>query len=185
MALGAVILVGGASSRMGRDKALLDWGGRRAVDRVADLARAAGARAVMTAGGDYGLAFVADPAPQAGPVAGILAAAPVLRAAGCDRVLLLAVDAPTLRRDDLVPLLAAEPPGAAYAGFPLPAVLSLAALPDDAEAGWPLRRLGERAGLAVLPCPVELERRIRGANTPEERDALLSSWAPDADLPET
>ncbi len=174
--IGAVILVGGASSRMGVDKAALDWGGRRAVDRVADLARAAGAALVMTAGGDYGLPFVADPEPQAGPVAGVLAALPVLRAAGADRVLLLAVDAPTLRADDLAPLLATLAPGAAYDGFPLPATMDLNAAPPDAQADWPLRRLMERAGLKILPCQTALARRLRGANTPRERQDLLADW---------
>ncbi|HEY0651236.1 NTP transferase domain-containing protein, partial [Phenylobacterium sp.] len=50
MALGVVILTGGASSRMGADKAALLWGGRRAVDRLADLARELGAAAVLTSG---------------------------------------------------------------------------------------------------------------------------------------
>ena len=43
MQLGAIILSGGASSRMGVDKAAMDWLGRRAVDRVADLAFEVGA----------------------------------------------------------------------------------------------------------------------------------------------
>jgi len=176
MGLGAVILVGGASSRMGVDKASLDWDGQRAVDRVADLARAAGAGLVLTAGGDYGLPFVADPTPQAGPVAGIVAATTRLRGAGVDRVLILAVDAPTLGLADLAPLLAAPEPGAAYAGFPLPSVIALASLPEGVGANWPLRRLVEQAGLATLPCPPELAQRLRGANTPEERAALLSTW---------
>ena len=72
--LGVVILTGGASRRMGTDKAAQIWGGRRAVDRLADLARALGAVRVVTAGdGDYGLARAPDPAPQSGPVAGVLA----------------------------------------------------------------------------------------------------------------
>ena len=69
MKLGAIILVGGASSRMGTDKAAQEWDGRRAVDLIADLARLAGAQFILTAGGDYGLPFVADPERLAGPTA--------------------------------------------------------------------------------------------------------------------
>lgn len=165
--LGAIILCGGASRRMGRDKAALDWDGRRAVDRVADLARGGGAQVLVTAGGDLGLPWVADDAAGAGPVGGVLAGA---RALGTSRLLVLAVDAPTITPDDLAPLLAT---GGYYEGLPVPMVLDAAALPPDAEAGWPLRRLVERAGLVALPVPEDALARLRGANTPEERDALL------------
>jgi molybdopterin-guanine dinucleotide biosynthesis protein A len=167
--LGAIILCGGGSQRMGRDKAVLDWGGRRAVDRVADLARAAGAQALVTAGADLGWPWVADDAAGAGPVGGVLAGA---RALGTARLLVLAVDAPTITPGDLAPLLAT---GGCYEGLPLPMVLDAAALPADAEAGWPLRRLVERAGLVALPVPDGALQRLRGANTPEERDGLLGS----------
>ena len=169
--LGAVILVGGASSRMGQDKALLNWGGQRAVDRVADLAHALGSESVLTAGGDYGLPFVLDPSPQAGPVSGIVAAAERLAAEGCDRALILAVDAPTLTPDDLAPLL--EPlEGGYYDAYPLPMVLPLAAIDGAAKADWPLRRLVERAGLKPFQPTAEIALRLRGANTPDERAAL-------------
>ena len=171
--LGAIILVGGASLRMGADKALQDWGGLRAVDRVAELARRAGAELVVSAGGDYGLPSVPDPERHAGPVAGLLAGVAALGEAGLERALVLAVDAPTLRAEDLAPLLA-EPDGASYRDFPLPMVLPLGALPHDAERDWPLRRLVERAGLRQLDCPDDVARRVRGANTPEERQALLA-----------
>jgi len=169
--LGAIILVGGASSRMGRDKAALDWDGQRAVDRVVALARGVGAAAVVTAGGDYGWPHVPDAAPGGGPVGGLLAGAAWLRAAGMDRALALAVDAPSLTPQDLAPLVAAPPPGAAYEGFPLPCVFALG-LERAAAADWPLRRFVERAGLAVLACTPEQARRLRGANTPEELAAL-------------
>jgi molybdopterin-guanine dinucleotide biosynthesis protein A len=55
---GVLILTGGGSRRMGRDKAALDWGGVRAVDRLAELARALGAQRVLTVGADLGLPFV-------------------------------------------------------------------------------------------------------------------------------
>jgi molybdenum cofactor guanylyltransferase len=169
--LGAVILCGGGSTRMGQDKALLDWGGVRAVDRVAALARAAGAEVVLTAGRDYGLDWVPDPEDGAGPVGGVLAGATALRARGCARALVLAVDAPTLTVDDLAPLLAVDA-GATFEVSPVPMVLPLGSVPEGAQAGWPLRRLVERAGLVVLPCPEEAKARLLGANTPEERDRL-------------
>src|SRR4051794_11241884 len=58
MELGALILTGGASSRMGVDKAAAAWSGVRAVDRVVALAKALGAQPVLTAGAvDYGYSF--------------------------------------------------------------------------------------------------------------------------------
>jgi len=169
---GAIILTGGASRRMGADKAALDWDGQRAVDRVAALASAAGAVRVLTAGRDHGLDHVDDPSPGAGPVGGVLAGARALLAQGLKRALVLAVDAPTATVEDLAPLLAAEAPGAVYDGLPVPMVVSLSALPEDAEADWPLRRLVERAGLVALACDEAMRARLRGANTPEERAAL-------------
>jgi MobA-like NTP transferase domain len=50
MRFGAMILCGGASSRRGADKGALDWLGRRAIDRVADLSAQSGATAVVTVG---------------------------------------------------------------------------------------------------------------------------------------
>lgn len=177
--LGAIILTGGASSRMGEDKALLDWAGVRAIDRVAQLARALGAEPVVTAGqGDYGLPNVADDQPLGGPVGGVLAGARALAAAGCRRAVVLAVDAPTLQPEDLAPLMAAADPGAVYEGLHLPMKLELAAIPATAEAGWPVMRLAERAGLARLACPPGAALRLRGANTPKERAALLAELGP-------
>ena len=175
---GAIILVGGASERMGEDKAAMDWGGVRAVDRVAGLARSVGAEPVLTAGGDYGLPFVEDPEPLGGPVGGVLAGCAALASAGCRRALILAVDAPTLTAHDLAPLLAADAPGAAYSGFPAPMVIELSAVPRDLAVNAPFRRFVDQAGVQQLPVPPGAETRLRGANTPRERAALLRAPAP-------
>lgn len=182
MTLAAFILVGGGSRRMGQDKALLEWGGRRAVDRLASLARSLGAGAVATVGGDYGLPWLADPTPGAGPAGGVRAACGWSADNGYGRCLVMAVDAALLGPEDLAPLLAAKGPGACYAGLPLPMVIGAHALPPDLQDGWPLRRLAERAGLTWLPLAPEAARRVRGANTPEERAGLLGAWGggPDA-----
>ena len=181
MRLGAVILVGGASSRMGTDKAAQVWEGKRAVDLVAELARAAGAQLVLTAGGDYGLPFVTDPFEGAGPAAGVFAGVARLGEEAMSHALLLAVDAPTIEVCDLATLFAAPDPGAAFAGYPLPAVMVLTAVPWEAQPDWSLRRLIERACLAAPEAPAELTLRLRGANTPAERAAVLQAWKKGAD----
>ncbi len=172
--LGAIILTGGRSSRMGADKAAQAWGeGLRAIDRVVLLATRLGSMRTVTCGeGDFGLPWATDPAPFSGPVAGVLAGL-ALMGEDIGRVLVLAVDAPTIRAEDLAPLLAAPAPGAAFAGLPVPMVFSLSAVPAEPQDGWPLRRWVERAGLAILEPPPGAGLRLRGANTPEERDALL------------
>lgn len=174
---GAIILAGGASRRMGADKALQMWGGVRAIDRVAELARSVGAEPVVTAGGAYRLPWAPDPTPQAGPVAGVLVGAQYLQGAGIERALVLAVDAPTLRREDLEVLLG-EPAGACYLGFPLPLAVPLANLPRAWPGDWPLQRLVEYARPRVLRCSPEVAVRVKGANTLSEREALLAEFFP-------
>lgn len=160
---------------MGVDKAAQAWLGRRAVDRVADLAVVSGAATVVTVGAEhYGLPSVADEPPLGGPVGGVLAGAKVLADAGCGRALVLAVDAPSLTAADLAPLLTAPAPGAAYEGLHFPLVVALEALPAEAEAGWPMARLLERAGVTRPLPPPEARLRLRGANTPDELTALLA-----------
>jgi molybdopterin-guanine dinucleotide biosynthesis protein A len=159
---------------MGTDKARLDWDGTPALDRLVVLSRELGIDRVLTAGADHGLPAVLDAKPGEGPCGGILAAALRLRADGYDRALIVAVDAPTLLASDIQPLMAAGGPGAAYEGLPLPMVIDLAVIPAATEAGWPLKRLVQTAGLAVLPCSEQARPRLRGANTPEEHLRLLA-----------
>jgi len=100
-----VVLTGGASSRMGRDKALIEVDGSAMAVRVAAALAAGGCDTVCCQGGDVealgalGLVAVPDPTPHAGPLAAIAAALaaaepePILVAA-CD---LVDLDASTVR----------------------------------------------------------------------------------------
>ncbi len=90
------VLAGGASRRMGRDKALLPWEGTTLLDHALRRLRAVcGAVAIL--GGspdryaDQGAPVVPDAVHGAGPLAALLAA---LEHARTDVVLLLAVDLP-------------------------------------------------------------------------------------------
>jgi len=101
------VLCGGASRRMGRDKATLLLDGRPLAVRVADELRAAGAGRVEAVGGDAdalrraGLVHRPDRWPGEGPLGGIVTAlgapagADVVVVASCD---LLAPDRLALRR---------------------------------------------------------------------------------------
>ncbi|HEX6237614.1 MAG TPA: molybdenum cofactor guanylyltransferase [Acidimicrobiales bacterium] len=74
------VLCGGASSRMGRDKALIVLDGRPLAVRVAEALARAGARRVAAIGGDgaalaaAGLDPVPDDWPGAGPLGGLVTA---------------------------------------------------------------------------------------------------------------
>lgn len=63
--------------------------------------------------------------------------------------------------------------GAAFADLHFPFVIGLGALPAGAGAGWPVARLIERAGLARVVARPEARARLRGANTPADRETLL------------
>ncbi len=167
---------------MGDDKAALEWCGVRAIDRVTSLAKAAGAANIVTVGHtNYGLPFVPDAVRDAGPIGGVLAGAAALAALGLQRVLVLAVDAPTIRLEDIRPLLASPTSAAAFEGFHLPFVADIASLPILMPSNWPLARLIDAMGAARPPCRKHATPRIRGANTPAERQALLEDLADLAD----
>jgi molybdopterin-guanine dinucleotide biosynthesis protein A len=104
MNFSAVILAGGKSSRMGRDKAWLEVDGEPLLARQIQLVRATGAREILISGradGDYapfGCPVVRDEWPGAGPLGGLAAA---LEAALAPLLLVLAVDMPHMTEDCL------------------------------------------------------------------------------------
>lgn len=95
------VLCGGASRRMGRDKALIEVDGRPLAARVADAVAEAGAGAVVAVGGDLaalraaGLAAVPDDEPGAGPLVGVVTALAVAGSEGA-----------TARREGAAPVAA-------------------------------------------------------------------------------
>lgn len=80
MRRGGAVLTGGASTRMGRDKALVTVGGRPMAQIVADALAAAGCDEVVLIGGDaaqlgvLSIPVIADREPGSGPLGGVLAA---------------------------------------------------------------------------------------------------------------
>ena len=91
-----VILAGGRSSRMGTDKALIEFDGEPLGERVLRMLRAACDPILVASGdgrrlGSLGVPQVADVVAEAGPLGGIVAG---LEAAETDLVAVVAVDMP-------------------------------------------------------------------------------------------
>jgi molybdenum cofactor guanylyltransferase len=129
-----IVLAGGASSRMGRDKATLALHGRSLLQHAVDTLRAAGADPVLVSGDRPGFDCVPDRTPGLGPLGGlasVLTARPDLH----DRLLLvMAVDTPRLQPPALRALARAagrQGPGAHFERNPLP----LAVRADSAAIG--------------------------------------------------
>jgi molybdenum cofactor guanylyltransferase len=98
---GAAILAGGRSSRMGRDKALLEIDGRRLLDRCADALRPIASPIIVVADTPDRFSLpayrtVADLYPGAGPVGAIVTA---LLALGEGWHLIVACDMPFLKTE--------------------------------------------------------------------------------------
>lgn len=109
-----VVLAGGLSSRMGRDKALLAWQGRPLIERQLAVLRAAGVDDVRVSGDRAAYGGIADAIPQAGPLGGL---AGVARAQMEDvDLLVVPVDMPLLQAG-LLQRLRTERPQARSLGF--------------------------------------------------------------------
>ena len=171
-----IVLAGGRSSRMGRDKARLSYRGRHLVDWMADMLRAGGATETYVsspADRTYpGHRCIADASPDAGPVGGILSV--VTSVSGYDGYLVVPVDMPLLTPEMLARLMRQR--GAChYAGTPLPAFLPDSAALRSHPASGSVKAL--LATLAARPVPLaqgDQDRLVNG-NTQREWAAIQTA----------
>ena len=150
--LAGAVLTGGASSRMGRDKAALEWSGVPGATRTAQLLASLCEEVVLVGGAPPVSApgrRVADPA---GPRCALRGLVGALEACSAPRVFVVATDLPLLG-PELLLALAAWPAGAAV-------------VPRDARGPHPLCALYERE--PVLP----VARRLLDAGRLALRELL-------------
>jgi molybdopterin-guanine dinucleotide biosynthesis protein A len=174
------VLAGGRSSRMGRDKALLECNGSRLIGRVAEVvAAAAGVVAIIgdpAKYGKFGYPVHPDVFVGCGPLAGIHAA---LKATSADWNLVVACDMPDVNAAFLRELLrraeerAADclvPAGASGRLEPLCAVYHRRALPTiERSLDNGIRKVVDGlAGLRIEVLRLDRAGPFRNVNTPEE-----------------
>ncbi|GAB1596388.1 molybdenum cofactor guanylyltransferase [Lysobacter claricitrinus] len=173
-----VVLAGGRSSRMGRDKAVLVLDGRTLLDRAIDVLRDAGATNVIVSGDRSMHDGVADRIPDAGPVGGI---ASVLSRVPDGAMVVIPVDVPLLDAVTLRTLVASlsEAPAACFKGHPLPWAVRVDARARDAveqllrdnPEGPSMRALHAAvAGIEITPPTADV---LHNVNTPADLDGVV------------
>lgn len=170
------MLAGGQSSRMGRDKASLLWGGQTLLERARSQLSAAGAHRVVICGRAGMQDGVADAQGGQGPLSALAQLSSHLE----DGIhLIVPVDMPLLSVALLQHLRLADVPCAAFESHPLPMRLqlgpqvrevleTLSRLPDSQRSLRALQRALDATLLDTLPW----RSQLRGCNTPEEWEAL-------------
>ena len=154
--IAGLVLAGGRSARMGRDKALLEWHGISLLDRARTLLRAAGACAIHVGGRPEQADGLPDSEPHAGPARAILDAAAALHAS-CDYLLIIPVDMPLLRPEHLTPLLTgASGQARHWQDHPLPALVPVSARSLVDQDIHSIKRLLATLGAEALELPAGL-----------------------------
>jgi len=174
-----VVLAGGRSRRMGRDKALLDWQGRTLLEHAVARFAAAGIAPVVVSGERPAQAGIPDTHAEAGPLAGLLA---VARAHPGRWLVAVPVDMPLLPAAWLAQLAreGAHAQAAHYADAPLPlafraspeVVAGLQAQLDDPQAPRSLHRWLAGLDARRLVSGANAVTALANANTPEDWEAI-------------
>jgi molybdopterin-guanine dinucleotide biosynthesis protein A len=168
-----LVLAGGLSSRMGRDKAALTIDGVTLLQRAILALHDAGAAIVAVSGDRPG--GIPDRWPRSGPVGGIASAADRLPDG---ELLVVPVDMPRLDGGLLAPLLASADTRATscWDTHPLPMRLRLDATSRDALAALmtapgracSVAALQSRLGVTALPLDIAVTPRLVNCNTPDQ-----------------
>ncbi|GAB4136146.1 MAG: molybdenum cofactor guanylyltransferase [Sphingomonadales bacterium] len=175
-----MLLAGGRSVRMGRDKAALDWNGVSLLQHMKALLARSGADPVWVGGGGYDLP---DLMANAGPVSSLCALAAAVAAGGLPaNWLITPVDMPLLTPGMLRRLLADGGQAAHFAGQPLPlrlrfdeaALAATAAIAARLKAGESvaIHALLDALETRALPATPDDAARLVGANSEAEFAAL-------------
>ena len=175
-----IVLAGGLSSRMGRDKALLPWHGRTLLEHMRGLLLQAGAGRVWVSGDYPAFGGIPDRVARCGPLGGLYSVAMQMPDGPA---WVVPVDTPRVTPALLQRLQADQ--GRACTVFddePLPMRLQiddhcrrvLQALIDDPTARRSLRALQERLGVTWMPLAPEDQALLLNCNTPSEWESITA-----------
>jgi len=173
--IAGVVLAGGQSSRMGRDKANLEYQGQSFLDRAQSLLLTVGCSPVLISGRPDLPGGIQDHLPGQGPALSMLDALTAV-SPECKGVLFIPVDMPLLQSVDLLPLISGQSgKGCAWINHPLPTFI-------PTQMGMPSRS-DVRSVKYLLACleidwldlPADRDVHFSNVNSPEDLTGLSHS----------
>ena len=167
MQLLGVIVAGGKSTRMGRDKASLTYDGISLLGRAQALMRASGTTKYFILGRPYIEHGLPDPLPDAGPAANLRAW--INKREYPFKLTVLPIDMPLLSPTE-VRLLTAEENGAYFDDLYLPFSATVTG-PVEQDVVR-MTELLSALKLTMIPVPDDAKERLKNVNTPGDFAAL-------------
>lgn len=163
-----IIVAGGASSRMGQDKALLEIDGRSQLERTMKLLKSSGCEEVIVSRNDQG--FIEDTIANRGPLGGVLSSLPYCN---YEYVVIVPVDMPLLTLE-VLRFLMEQKCASYFSRTPLPCLL-----PNNEKlADYLLQQLSAEDGnrsvrglleyMQARPFEWQLTYQLQNTNTPQQ-----------------
>ncbi len=188
-----IVLAGGRSVRMGRDKAALRINGLTLLERSRLLLHTLGCDHILMSGSvrpdwqEGPQSVVHDNTPGLGPVSGLVSAInwASMRTTEPSTLIFVPVDTPLLTQEILQNLINQSQgfDGCYVSGSPLPLVINLTqaactqarrALPDLALAqSWSIKRFIEPLSMNIIPMDEICVKDLANINTPEQWESVI------------
>jgi molybdopterin-guanine dinucleotide biosynthesis protein A len=164
-----VVLAGGRSSRMGKNKALMMFEGQPLVEHMINILKGTGVKNIKISGEIEGYDGIADETSFEGPAKAIEGI--IQKFSDYSSFLFVPVDMPFLSVDILRELMQGER-SAYYKDWPLPAFV----IPREREGeATSVRYFMQQQEASIIPIPPNYEDNFININTPEEWSRVAES----------
>ena len=162
-----VILAGGQSSRMGQNKARLDYNGVSLLDHMISVLECTGLEDIYVSGHQDGYRCIPDSTVHNGPAHAMFDVLNHLDHTG--GVLFIPVDMPLLSID-ILRLLLKQERGECFENHPLPALIKATQVQTRHDS---VKDLLNALDVSSIALPQELNKCMTNTNTPEDWDKVL------------
>lgn len=164
--IAGIVLAGGRSRRMGRDKAQLPYNGKPLIDHMINCLKQVPVDNVLISGDVPGYDGIPDRQPDGGPARAL--ADIITGDSAYDGFLIVPVDMPALGPEPLR-LLLERPEGACYQNYPLPAYIPACRIEDEVDS---MRDMLDTVGVRQLDLSEDFADRMINVNTPDDWQAF-------------